>query len=111
MTGKKQNENSFILCRAYAAISGETTIGPVIEVHVAQVFVTHGLETEIAPPNNPKRTSWVLISRGKSRFVDELHIQNVRHTLTSVELLSEHENAKESELCLAKPKTTTRETG
>ena len=47
----------------------------------------------------------------KSRFVDELHIPNVRHTPTSAELLSERENAKESELCLAKSKTGTQETG
>ena len=79
--------------RAYAAILGETIIGPVIEVHVVPVFGTHGLEIEIPSPNNPKRTSWVLICRGKSRFVDELHIPNVRHTLTIAELFSEHENA------------------
>ena len=78
---------------AYAAILGETIIGPVIEVHVVPVFGTHGLEIEIPSPNNPKRTSWVLICRGKSRFVDELHIPNVRHTLTIAELFSEHENA------------------
>ena len=46
-------------------------IGPVIEVHVVQVFGTHGLECDIPSPNNPKRTSWVVISSGKSRFVDD----------------------------------------
>ena len=43
--------------------------------------------------------------------MDELHISNVRHTLTCAELLPEHENAKESELSLAKSKTSTQETG
>ena len=52
-----------------------------------------------------------MISRGKSRFVDELHISNVNHDLTGAELLSEHENAKESEPCLAKSKTSIQETG
>ena len=37
--------------------------------------------------------------------------QNVRHNLTSAELLSEQENAKERKLCLAKSKTGTQETG
>ena len=36
-----------------------------IEVHVVQVFGNRGLEIEIPSPNNPKRTSWILISRGK----------------------------------------------
>ena len=53
----------------------------------------------------PERTSWVLISRGKSRLVDELHIPNVSRDLTSAELLSEQENAKESAPCLAKSQT------
>ena len=43
--------------------------------------------------------------------MDGVHIPNVRHALTSAELLSEHENANESELCLAKSKTGTQGTG
>ena len=50
------------LSRAHAEIPGETIIGPVIEVHVIQVFGTHGLAIETPSPNNPKRTSSVLIS-------------------------------------------------
>ena len=88
----------------YAAIPGETIIGPIIEVHVVQIFGTHGLEIEIPSPNNPKRTSWVLISRGKIRFVDGLHIPDVRHSLTIAELLSEHETANESEPCWRNPR-------
>ena len=49
------------LSRFYAAIPGGTIIGPVIEVHVVHLFGTHELEIEIPSPNNPKRTSWVLI--------------------------------------------------
>ena len=91
--------------RAYAAIPEGTIVGPVIEVHIVEVLDNFGLEIGIPSPNNPRRTSYVLISRWKSRFVDELHMPNARHTLTSAELLSEHENAKESELCLAQSKT------
>ena len=90
------------LSRAYAAILGETIVGPVIEVHVVQMFGTHGLEIEVPSPNHPKRTSWALISRGESRFVDELHIPDVGHSLASARLLCEQENAQESEPCLAK---------
>ena len=75
------------LSRVYAAISGGTIIGPVIEVHVVQLFGTHGLEIEIPSPKNPERTSSVLISRGKSRFVDDLLFSTISHNLTSAELL------------------------
>ena len=64
----------------------------------------------IPSPNNPRRTSCVLTSRGKSRFVDDLHIPNVEHHRTSAELLSERENADESEPCLAHSKTSIQET-
>ena len=46
-----------------------------------------------------KRTSWVVICRGKNRFVDELHIPDPRHNLTSSELLSEQAIAKQDEPC------------
>ena len=45
---------------------------------------------------------YVLISSGKSRFVDELHIPNVEHCRTSAEMLFEHANAEESEPCWRK---------
>ena len=73
-----------------------------------QFFV---LEIAIPSPDDPRRTSYVLISRGKSRFVEESHIPNVRHTLTCAEVLSEQENAKESDPCLAQSKTGIQETG
>ena len=75
--------------RAYAAISGKSLIGPVIEVHVVQHLGNHGLEIKIQPPNNPDQTSWVQICRGKNRFVNELHIPDRGHNLTSSELFSE----------------------
>ena len=60
--------------RAYAAIPGGTSIGPVIEGHIVEILDQYGLEIAIPSPNNPKWTSCVLISREKSRFVDDLHI-------------------------------------
>ena len=85
--------------RAYAAISVRTLIGPVIEVHLVQLLGNHGPEIKIQFQNNPDRTSWVLIFRGENRFVNELHIPDPGHNLTSSELLSEQAIAKEAELC------------
>ena len=75
--------------RVYAVILGETNIGPVIEVHVVQIFGTHGLEIEIPSPKIQNGHSWVLISRGKNRFVDELQIPDIRHSLTCKDNLKE----------------------
>ena len=47
----------------------------------------------------PNRSSWVVISRGKNRYVDELHLRDPGHNPTSSELLLERSIAKESELC------------
>ena len=80
--------------RTYAGIPGRTVIGPVIEVHVAQLLDNHGLEIKIPSPNNPERTSWVVTCRGKNRFVNELHIPDPGHNLASSELLSEQALAK-----------------
>ena len=57
-----------------------------------------------------RRTSCVLISRGKSWFVDELHIPNAE-LRSSAELLSEHQKAEGGEPCLAQWKTGIHETG
>ena len=46
-----------------------------------------------------------MISRGKSRFVDELHIPNAE-VRSSPELLSELQTSEGGELCLTKTKTT-----
>ena len=85
--------------RVFAAISGRTLSGPVIEVHVAQLLGNHGFEIKIQSPNDPDRTSWVLICRGKNRYVDELHTPDSGHNLTCSELLSEQAVGEESETC------------
>ena len=42
------------------------------------------LEIAIPSPNNPRRTSYVLISRGKSRFVDENCISQLSNIIAPV---------------------------
>ena len=76
---------------------------------IVKVLDTYGLEIAIPSPNDSTRAFHVMISRGKSPFVDELHIPNVEHG-TSAELLSE-QKAKESEPCLAQSKTGIQVTG
>ena len=49
----------------------------------------------------PDRTSWIVICRGRNRFVDELHVRDPGHNPTSIELLLERSIANESELCSA----------
>ena len=58
---------------------GETLIGPVIEVHIVEIHDSVGREIAIPSPNNPRRTSYGLISRGNGRFEDELYIPHVGH--------------------------------
>ena len=96
--------------RVFAAILGGTIIGPVIEVRIVKILDAYGLEIAIPSSNDSRQTSYVLISRGKSRFVDELQIPNaeLRHI---AELLSERQKAEESELCLTQSKTSIQETG
>ena len=60
--------------RAYEAILE----GPVLEVHIVKILDNFGIEVAIPSPNDAKRTFYVLKSRGKSRFVDELHFQKCR---------------------------------
>ena len=55
--------------RVFAAIPGEIIIGPVIEVQIVKIIDTYGLDIASPSPNESRRTSYVIISRGKSRFV------------------------------------------
>ena len=66
-------------------------VGPVLEVHIVLLHGKHGLEIKIPSPNDPNRTSWVVICRGKNRSVNDLHIPNPEHNLISSELLEERQ--------------------
>ena len=73
---------------AYAAISGRTVIGPIIEVHVVQPLGNHGLELKNSIFVQSRKKSWV-----------EVHIPDPRHNHNSPESLSEQAIAKEGEPC------------
>ena len=51
--------------RAFAALHGETIIGPVIEVQIVKILEQYGLEIAIPSPNDHERTSYVMISKGE----------------------------------------------
>ena len=75
-----------------------------------KIIVQYALEIAMPSPNDRQRTSCVMISREKSRFVEEVHIPNAGHR-PSAELLTELQKAEGSKPCLAKSKTSIQETG
>ena len=75
-----------------------------------KILDQYGLEIAIPSPNDRERTSYVMISRGKSRFVDAIHIPNVE-LRTRAELLSELQKSEGGQPCLTKSKTSNQETG
>ena len=85
--------------RINAAIPGRTLIGPVLKVHIIQFLGTHGIEIHIPSTTTPNRTSWVVICRGRNRYVDESHLRDPGHNPTSSEIRVERLILKESELC------------
>ena len=96
--------------RAFAAIPGGTNIGPVIEVQKVKMLDQYGLEIAIPSTNDRERTSYVMISRGKSRFVDKVHISNAE-LRSGAELLTELRKAEGGESCLGQSNTGIQQTG
>ena len=72
--------------RIYAAIPGQTTSGPVLQVHITRYLDISGTAIQILSTTTKDRTSWVVICRGKSRYV-ELHLNDPDHNPTCSELL------------------------
>ena len=58
--------------KAFAGNPGRTIVGPVIEMQIVKTLEPYGLEIAFPPLNDNVRTSCVVTSRGKSRFVDEV---------------------------------------
>ena len=94
-THPRANSNS----RIFAAIPERTVIGPVRQVHIVKFLGTHGIEIQIPSTTTKERNSWVVLYRGKNRFVDALPHRDPGHNPTSKEFLLERSIAKESEPC------------
>ena len=63
---------TFVTLDDFSPLTG-TIVGPVIEVQIVKILDQCGLEIAIPSPNDTQRTTYGVISRGKSRFVDEVH--------------------------------------
>ena len=83
--------------RIYAAIPGRTFIGPVLQDLFFTVSWHSWNWNSNSIHDNTRWKSWVVICRGKNRFVDELHLRDPGHNPTSNELHLERSIAKESE--------------
>ena len=77
---------------------------------IVKIHDQYGFEIAIPSPNERERTSCVMMSRGRSRFVDEIHIPKAE-LRASAALLSEFEKSGGGESCLAQLKTGIQETG
>ena len=53
--------------------SKKKTFGPVWNVHVSNLCGVHSIEVQIESLSLQGHTSWILICRGRGRFVEELH--------------------------------------
>ena len=58
--------------RLFAAIRERTIIGPVPQVHIIKFLGKYGIEIQIPSTTSPMQTSWEVVCRGQTRFVEEL---------------------------------------
>ena len=75
--------------RIFAAIKQRTIVGPVLQVRIIMCLGIYGIEIQILSTISRKKTSWVVICRGHSRYVEELPDLEPGPDPTSMELLRE----------------------
>ena len=81
----RSDSRSNIFCK----IPGETRMGPVFEIKAVRIVGIHGIEVSVPSVKDCSRTFWVLISRGKNRFVNEIEKTDISHNVPSSNLLRE----------------------
>ena len=96
--------------RSFAAILGGTIFGPVIEVQSVKILNQYGFEIAIPSPDDHVPTSYVVISRKKSRFVDEVHIPDAGLRPSS-EQLTELQRSEGRKSCEEQADSSIQETG
>ena len=74
-----ENQNS----RIYAAITGQTTIGPVLQVHIKRYLGISAIEIQIFSTTTEERTIWVVIAEGKTATC-MMHISMIQNTIPEV---------------------------
>ena len=85
--------------RVFAAIPGRTSLGPVLEVRILKILGQLGLENSILSTCKHETTSYVVITRGAERLVDEIrdHKNEVR---SRTELLSAFQKSEKRDPCV-----------
>ena len=71
-THPREHTNS----RVYAAIPGNTIIGPVLQVHMIKFLDNYGVEIQIPSTATQDRTCLVIMCRGKNRYVENVSLQD-----------------------------------
>ena len=74
-----------------------------------KILDQYGLEIAISSPNERERTSYVMVSRGKSRFVDEIILPKPNSDQVQNYSLK-FKKSEARECCLAQSKTSIQET-
>ena len=95
--------------RVFAAIPGATAIGPVLDVKIGKILGPPGLEIAIPSPHNHEHTSRVVITRGTSRFVDEIH-DHKGELRPSTEMLSALHKSEGRDSCVEESNNSNKET-
>ena len=57
--------------RIHATIPGHTTIGQFLNVHMTRYLDISGIEIQIHSTTTKERASWLVICRGKNRYMEE----------------------------------------
>ena len=57
-------------------IRGHPNIGPVLEVKVTYPLYPHGIELRFESLKKDGSQSWIVICRGRNKYVDKLHEEN-----------------------------------
>ena len=68
------------MCREYTAPRNQKDsrqdIGPVLNMGIAAIVDVPSIEVQVPSVSDPWRSIWIIISRGKERFVNEIHRHN-----------------------------------
>ena len=76
-------------------IEGHTRIGPVLRVKTTCYLNVHGIEIQIPSTSGTGSRSWVVISRGPNRYVDELQHNDPDHSPENFEL-ADHRSTEQT---------------
>ena len=57
--------------RLFVDFRERTIIGPILQVHIVKFLGQYGIDIQIPSTSMKERKCWVVICRGKNRFVEE----------------------------------------